>query len=96
MNRMSKTAVALAVLGLAATPVAFAQDDADIRQQPADSQDMQQMMEGMQGDGMGMMPMMRMMSQMNEMMSNCNKMMQAMMSDMHMQAGDGEQPDNQN
>ncbi|MCT9000281.1 hypothetical protein [Chelativorans intermedius] len=88
-------AVALAVAGIAAIPVAFAQDNAETGQ-PAQSQDMQEMMQGMQGDGMGMMPMMRMMSQMNEMMGNCNKMMQAMMSDMDMPSEEGEQPTTEN
>ncbi|WP_163271150.1 hypothetical protein [Chelativorans alearense] len=88
MNRLSKAiAIATAVAGLAAVPIAFAQDDTDTRQ-PDQSQGMQEMMEGMQGGGMGMMPMMGMMSQMNEMMSTCNKMMQTMMQDMPSEEGE--------
>lgn len=89
MNKTSKIlTTAFTIAALAASPVAFAQDDTET-DQPAQSQDMQEMMQGMQGNGMGMMGMM---SQMNEMMSNCNKMMQAMMSDMDMPAEEGEQP----
>jgi protein CpxP len=86
MNRKSKTiAVAFVIAGLAATPLAFAQDNSEPKQ-PAAPQDMQEMM---QGGGMGMMGMM---SQMNEMMGTCNKMMQAMMPDMDKPAEEGKQP----
>lgn len=76
MNMMSKTVtLAFAVAGLAAAPLAFAQDTSEPKQ-PAAPQGMQEMMKDMQGDGgMGMMGMM---SQLNEMMGTCNKMMQAM------------------
>lgn len=71
MNILSKTIIiASTVTGLTVPSIAFAQDQ---------TQDMQEMMQD--GD-MKMMPMMGMMTQMNEMMGNCNKMMQAMMSDM--------------
>lgn len=74
MNRLSKTiAIAAALAGLAAVPIAFAQDDTDAKQ--PQSQDMQEMMEG---GGMGMMPM----------MGTCNKMMQAMMHDMPSEGGE--------
>jgi hypothetical protein len=86
MNRKSKTiAVAFVIAGLAATPLAFAQDNSEPKQ-PAAPQDMQEMM---QGGGMGMMGMM---SQMNEMMGTCNKMMQAMMPDVDKPAEEGKQP----
>lgn len=86
MNRKSKTiAVAFVIAGLAATPLAFAQDNSEPKQ-PAAPQDMQEMM---QGGGMGMMGMM---SQMNEMMGTCNKMMQAMMPDMDTPTEEGKQP----
>lgn len=89
MNRMSKTiAIAATVAGLAAAPIAFAQDDTDTGQ-PAQSQGAQEMMQD--GD-MPMMGMMGMMAKMNEMMSTCNTMMQAMKSDMPSEGG--EQPDN--
>ncbi|MCT9000337.1 hypothetical protein [Chelativorans intermedius] len=89
MNRISKTiAIAAGLAGVAAAPIAFAQDDAETRP-PDQSPGMQEMM---QGGGMGMMPMMGMMSQMNEMMSTCNKMMQAMMQDMPSE--ESEKPDN--
>jgi hypothetical protein len=86
MNKVSKTvALALAVAGLAAVPLGFAQDNSEAKQ-PAAPQDMQEMM---QGGGMGMMGMM---SQMTEMMSTCNKMMQAMMPDTDKPIDEGKQP----
>lgn len=90
MNRTSKTsAVAFVIAGLAAAPVAFAQDNTEPKQ-PATPKDKQEMMQGTQGiGGMGMMGKM---NQMNQMAETCNKMMQAMLPSQEKPAGEEKQP----
>lgn len=96
MNHISRTiAIGLTVAGLTGATSAFAQESATAKQ-PASATNMQEMMKGLPDNGgtgtMGMMPMMGMMSQMKEMMTNCNKMMEAMTT--NMPSGANKKPEN--